>query len=169
LEIFETIQKLFLLLVLISVLDPGTNRLVIALVITGWLTLAKMIRAKTLSISNSTLIESLRSMGASESRILFRHIATFILPDLLAYLAYVGGNIILIESALTFLGLGVSPDVVSWGSLLSLSPFKPQYWWLAVVPGLLIFAVVYSLIRIGDHLYERLTPEQTNWRYYDLV
>jgi peptide/nickel transport system permease protein len=169
LEIFETIPKLFLLLVLISVLDPGNNRLLIALIITGWLSLAKMIRGKTLSISNSPLIESLKSMGASEFRILFRHIVTFILPDLLAYLAYGAGNIILIESALTFLGLGVSPDVVSWGSLLSLAPYKPEYWWLAVAPGLLIFGVVYSLIRIGDLLYERLTPEQTNWRYYDLV
>ena len=169
LEIFETIPKLFLLLVLVSLWDPGVDRLILALVLTGWVTLAKMVRGKALNLSNSTLFESLKSLGSNWTWSIRHHIIPFILPDVLAYVAYISGNIILIESALTFLGLGVGPDVVSWGSLLSLSVYKPDFWWLAVLPGLFIFAVVFSLVRIGDLLYERLNPEQTNWRYHDLV
>ena len=169
LEIFETIPKLFLLLVIISLYDPSFDRLIMALVLTGWLTLAKMMRGKTLKLVNSPLFENLKSLGASNSRIIWLHLIPFLLPDFLAYLAYLSGNIILLESALTFLGLGTSPDVVSWGSLLSLSLYNPEFWWLAVLPGLLIFAVVYSLVRVGDLLYSKLNPEQTNWRYYDLV
>ncbi len=169
LEIFETIPKLFLLLVLISLWDPSTERLILALALTGWVTLTKMIRGKTLSITNSQLFDSLKALGSPWHWSLRHHVFPFILPDLLAYLAYLAGNIILIESALSFLGLGVSPDVVSWGSMLSLSIYKPDFWWLAVLPGLFIFAIVFSLVRVGDLLYSRLNPEQTNWRYYDLV
>ncbi len=169
LEIFDTIPKLFLLLVIVSLWEPSTPRLVFAIVLTGWLTLSKMVRGKTLAIVNSPLFLSLKGLGASNSRIMIQHIFPFILPDLLAYVAYLAGTIILTESALSFLGLGVSPDVVSWGSLLAMSIYNPSFWWLAVLPGLLIFAMIFSLVRLGDILYSRLNPEQTSWRYYDLV
>ena len=168
-ETFEAIPQLFLLLVIISIMPPGPTRLLTALILAGWLTLAKIVRSKTLSFRSSALHENLEALGASNFKKVFNHNFFFVLPDLLAYVAYAAGNVVMLESGLTFLGLGVSPEQVSWGKILSYSMLKPDYWWLAVVPGILIFAVVFSLIRVGNRIYQKLLPEHRNWRYYDLA
>jgi len=134
-------------------------RIVIIIALVGWTTTARLVRGSVLSLREREFIEAARAQGLPPSRILFRHLLPNAASPILVAATLTIGNVILFESVLSFLGLGVQPPIPSWGNMLTgaqdLISTAPM---LAVWPGLLIFAAVIAFNFLGDGLQEALDP-----------
>ena len=122
----------------------------------SWLTMARIVRGQVLSLRTRAFVEASRALGAGAPRILFRHIVPNIFGIVITYLALTMPAIILYESFLSFLGLGVEPPMASWGTLISegVSQINPVriYWWLIVFPGGILVLTLLALNFLGDGL-----------------
>ncbi len=142
------------------VLGPGVFNLIIVLGVGQWITYARIIRAQTFSLREKEFVEAARALGASHTSIMF----VTILPNVIAPLTVIASfniaSVILAEAALSFLGLGVPPEVPTWGSMLAESRDQliANKWWLALFPGLAIVATVLAFNIIGDWLRDFLDP-----------
>jgi len=147
---------------LIAVLGPSTGSVVTALIILGWVAYARLARSLTLKLRKLDFVNSSLSIGASPARILIRHVLPNLLPTLIVQASFGFAGIILAESSLSFLGLGVQPPQPSWGSMLSDGKNHlldaPH---LTVFPGLAIFLSVLCLNLLGDALRDRLDPRRS--------
>jgi peptide/nickel transport system permease protein len=133
--------------------------LVLILVVFGWLSAARLMRGMALSLSQQDFVESLRAVGASDARIIFRHIIPNGLAPILVNASLSLGGVIVLESALSFLGLGVQDPTPTWGNMLSLSQsYMFQHWWLPLVPGIPLVIVSIGFNFIGDGLRDALDP-----------
>lgn len=133
--------------------------LVLVLVIFGWLGAARLMRGMALSLSKQDFVEALRASGASDARIIFRHIIPNGLAPILVNASLGLGGVIVTESALSFLGLGVQDPTPTWGNMLSLSQsYMFQHPWLPLVPGVLLVIVSIGFNFIGDGLRDALDP-----------
>jgi oligopeptide transport system permease protein len=137
----------------------GSLRLVLLFIGLGavsWLTMARIVRGQVLSLRTRAFVEASRTLGAKPSRILSRHIIPNIFGIVITYLALTIPAIILYESFLSYLGLGVQPPMASWGTLISegVSQINPIriYWWLIVFPGGVLAATLLALNFLGDGL-----------------
>jgi peptide/nickel transport system permease protein len=138
---------------------PSIVKIVLILTLFGWTTSARLVRASTLSIKASTFVLAARALGAGDLRIMLRHILPNASTPLIVATTLSIGNIILTESILSFLGLGIQPPAASWGTMLSGAQdllFEAPA--LALWPGLLIFVTVLAFNILGDGLRERLDP-----------
>ena len=149
-----------LAIALVAVLGPSLNVLVLVLGLTGWVVYARVVRASVLSLREQDFVLSVRGLGGSTGRILFRHI----LPNVMAPATVIAtlevARMIIIESALSFLGLGVQPPTPAWGSMLADGrQFLYTAWWPATLPGLAIMTTVLSINLIGDWLRDALDPK----------
>jgi peptide/nickel transport system permease protein len=124
-----------------------------------WTGIARFIRAELLRVRQLDFIDAAQSMGFSELRILFRHAIPNSLTPVLITIAFGIASAILIEAFLSFLGIGVSPSDVTWGSLLNLSRDSIKAWWLAILPGSAIFITVSVFNLIGEGLSDALNPK----------
>jgi peptide/nickel transport system permease protein len=143
----------------IAVAGPGITVLVIVLAIGSWVGHARIVRGLALSLREREFVQSARALGGSGARILFRHL----LPDVLSVIVIMAtfdvGRIIILESTLSFLGLGVQPPTPSWGSdLRDAAVYVRQAWWMATFPGVIIMAIVLSVNLLGDTLRDILDP-----------
>lgn len=143
----------------IAVAGPSLAVLVLVLSARSWTTFARVVRAETILISSSDYVLAARSLGATHLRIIFRHIA----PNILPLAAVIGtldvGALIILESTLSFLGLGIQPPTVSWGKELSdARQYIQLAWWTTTFPGLAILIVVLSINLLGDFLRDLLDP-----------
>lgn len=122
----------------------------------SWLTMARIVRGQVLSLRTRAFVEASRALGADAPRILFRHIIPNILGTVITYLALTMPAIILYESFLSYLGLGVQPPMASWGTLIAegVSQINPIriYWWLILFPGGVLVATLLALNFLGDGL-----------------
>jgi peptide/nickel transport system permease protein len=126
--------------------------------LTSWTEIARFTRAEFLKIRNLEYIQAGQALGYSEARIIFRHaLPNGIAPALVA-IAFGIASAILIESGLSFLGIGVPADVVTWGSLVNAGRENFQAWWLVVYPGLAIFITVTIYNLLGEGLRDALDP-----------
>jgi ABC-type dipeptide/oligopeptide/nickel transport system permease subunit len=146
-------------ILIVSVLGPGLWNLIIALIFFGAPTLSRIVRGNVLSLKQQDFVEASRSMGASPSRILFRHILTNCVAPIIVYATLGIAISILIASGLGFLGLGAQPPTPEWGLMLSdarkqmrLSPY------MSIFPGTAIFLTVLALNIIGDAARDALDP-----------
>jgi peptide/nickel transport system permease protein len=157
-EVLNSVPTLFLILVVISIVKKP-NLYVIMMIIgfTAWTSIARYIRAELLRIRSLEYIEAATSLGYSNMRILFKHAIPNSLSPVLISIAFGIASAILIESTLSFLGLGPA-DTVTWGLLLSYARQIPQAWWLAVFPGMAIFITVTIFNLIGEGLTDALDP-----------
>ncbi|MFG2043498.1 ABC transporter permease [Dactylosporangium sp. NPDC048998] len=153
----------FILIALAIISNRGSSLPVLFLVLalTGWAVCARVTRSATLAIRERQFVFGLRAAGASESRIVFRHI----LPNLAGTIVALGtlqvGTAILVESALSFLGLGVVPPMHSWGSMLASGQDElSQAWWIAFFPGLAITLLVLLVNLLGDALLTHHDPRK---------
>ncbi|WBB99878.1 MULTISPECIES: ABC transporter permease [unclassified Solwaraspora] len=153
----------FILVALAIISNRGSSLPVLFLVLalTGWAVCARVTRSATLAIRERQFVTGLRAAGASEARIVFRHV----LPNLAGTVVALGtlqvGTAILIESALSFLGLGVPPPSVSWGSMLASGQDElSQAWWIALFPGLAITLLVLLVNLLGDALLTHHDPRK---------
>jgi len=122
----------------------------------SWLTMARIVRGQVLSLRTRAFVEASRTLGAGTPRILFRHIIPNIFGVVITYLALTMPAIILYESFLSYLGLGVQPPMASWGTLIAegVSQINPIriYWWLIIFPGGVLVATLLALNFLGDGL-----------------
>ena len=134
-------------------------RIVVIVALTGWTTVARLVRAETLSLKNRDFARAARALGAQPVRIMFRHILPNAAGSLVVATTMSIGTLILLESTLSFLGLGTQPPAASWGNMLTgsqeLLQDAPM---LAVWPGLLIFLTVIAFNSLGDGLQDALDP-----------
>jgi peptide/nickel transport system permease protein len=151
---------ILLAIMFLVVLGPGLLNIILVLGIGQWITYARIVRAQTLSLREKEYVEAARAMGDSTVSILFRTILPNIMAPLTVIASFNVASVILSEAALSFLGLGVPPDVPTWGSMLSESreQLLSNRWWLAVFPGLAIVFVVLAFNIIGDWLRDYLDP-----------
>ena len=140
--------------------DVSFYRIVFIVAITGWTTVARLVRGATLSLKEQEFVMAARGVGAGNMRIMFRHILPNLLSVIIVAVTLSVGTVILLESVLSFLGLGIQPPMASWGNMLTNAQ---QLIWeapmLAVYPGLLIFITVISFNFLGDGLQDALDPK----------
>lgn len=151
---------ILLAIMFLVVLGPGLMNIILVLGIGQWITYARIVRAQTLSLREKEYVEAARAMGDGLFSILFRTILPNIVAPLTVIASFNVASVILSEAALSFLGLGVPPDVPTWGSMLSESRdhLLSNKWWLAVFPGLAIVFTVLAFNIIGDWLRDFLDP-----------
>ncbi len=155
----NSIPQLFLLLILSAVLSPGPLTLILILGLLGWTGTLRLVRGETLALREREYIISARAIGSSASRVMFVHIVPNLFSIVIVTLAIDIGNLILVESALSFLGLGVKPPTPTWGNMLTdASTFFTLGGHLVVMPGLLITITVLCLYVIGDGLRDAFDP-----------
>lgn len=136
--------------------------LIFALGLIEWLTMARIVRGQVLSLKNLQFVTAARALGQSHARIIVRHLLPNIIGIIIVYLTLTIPAVILDESFLSFLGLGVQAPQASWGSLLSdgaqvINPVK-SYWWLLVFPAMVMSVTLLSLNFLGDALRDALDP-----------
>jgi ABC-type dipeptide/oligopeptide/nickel transport system permease subunit len=152
---------LALLLTLSSVFGPSLRNVVIVIGLTVWASYARLVRAEVLSLRERDFILSARASGAGDRRIIFRHIVPNALGPVIVIASLAIGGIIILESALSFLGLGVSRPTASWGTMLSDGrEFIRNYPHIAIAPGIAITLTVLSFNLVGDGLRDALDPRQ---------
>lgn len=133
--------------------------LVLILVIFGWLGAARLMRGMALSLSKQDFVEALRAAGASDARIIFRHVIPNGIAPILVNASLALGGVIVTESALSFLGLGVQDPTPTWGNMLATSQsYMFQHPWLPLVPGVFLVIVSIGFNFIGDGLRDALDP-----------
>jgi peptide/nickel transport system permease protein len=154
------VPVLLLAIALASVLRSGSVWIVILILgLVNWTYLARIIRAEVLSLRERDFVEAARALGASDRALLLRHLLPNLLGPLIVFATLsVAGNILL-ESALSFLGVGIQPPTPSWGNMIEEGmPFYTVAWWIMLFPGLAILLTVVSLNLVGDGLRAALAP-----------
>ena len=164
-DIFLAFPTIVLLLALLAFLAPSAATVALAIGLTSWPEEARYIRAEVLRLRSQDFVLAARVAGAGPSRILLRELAPNVLAPVLVSAAFGAAEAVLAESALSFLGLGVVPPQLSWGSILSEAPAViGQAWWMALFPGLAIFATVASYNLVGEAWRTALDVEATEPR-----
>ncbi|MEL6717541.1 MAG: ABC transporter permease, partial [Bacteroidota bacterium] len=142
-EIFNSIPALLLILAVIAIIQqPSIFYIMFIIGLISWTGMARFVRAELLRVRQLEFIEAAQAMGFKESRTLIRHALPNALTPVLITIAFGVAGAILVEAALSFLGIGVSADVVSWGSMLQAARSNISAWWLAIFPGVAIFITV---------------------------
>ena len=178
-DILYSIPFIFVVIYLITVLSEeeikqvmdswGISRIMIFYVLIGaiyWLTMSRVVRGQVISLKNDQFIEAARVVGANWWRIVYRHLVPNVMGIVIVYLTLTIPAVMLFEAFLSFLGLGVEPPDVSWGSLVNdgieaITPIR-IYWWLVLFPGLAFALTLYALNFLGDGLRDALDPRLKN-------
>jgi peptide/nickel transport system permease protein len=154
------LPRLVLLLVCAALWQPGLATVVVVLVATGWMGVARMVRAELLGVRARPYVDAATALGASSSRVLWRHALPNALGPAIVAMTLGVGNAILLESGLSFLGLGIQPPRPSWGNMIAggrdLIVPAP---WVAIAPGFALIATVLACTLLGDALRDRLAGE----------
>jgi peptide/nickel transport system permease protein len=159
----NSMPQLFLLLVIASLLSPNETSLILILALLSWSGTMRFVRGETLSHREREYVVAARALGANPLRIMFIHILPNVFSILIIDLATTIASLILVESALSFLNLGVSPPTPTWGNMLSKSrEFFTSGIHLVIFPGVLIVITVLSLFLIGDGLRDAFDPQANN-------
>jgi len=159
-EVMVSIPTLFLIIAIVAIAKPSIILVMAIIGMTTWTGIARFIRAELLKVRNLEFIESAHALGFSEMRTLFRHAIPNALSPVLIAVAFGIAAAILIESTLSFLGIGVPAETLTWGSVLSAARQSPTAWWLAIFPGFAIFLTVTVYNLVGEGLTDALDPRQ---------
>jgi peptide/nickel transport system permease protein len=158
-EIFSAIPTMFLLLALVATFGRNLYLMMVIIGLTGWVGDARFVRAEFLKLRNQDFVQAALAAGLPLHRVLFRHILPNALAPLLVSASFGVASAVLVESSLSFLGLGLV-DEPSWGDLLNqaVSSGGGFVWWLAVFPGLAIFLTIFAYNLVGESLRDALDP-----------
>ena len=167
-DVIMSFPSLLLALIVLYTLGPSMMNLVIVLAITRMPIFIRTARAEVLEVRERMFVSAARSMGASNSRILFRHIAPLVLPTLVTIAAIDFATVILAESSLSFLGLGIQPPDFTWGAMVANGRgYLATAWWIAFWPGLAILLTTLSLNILASWARTVADPLQ-RWRLQSL-
>ena len=158
-DIMLCFPTIFLILAVIAVLGPSIWNIMAIIGITSWMGVSRLVRAEFLTLKERDFVMASKAVGARDMRVIFRHI----LPNAMAPVfvsAVLGvGGAILVESSLSFLGLGVQPPTASWGNMLAAGKDNIEIaWWLSLFPGLAILVTVLGYNLLGEGLQDALNP-----------
>ncbi|CAB1077641.1 ABC transporter, permease protein 2 (cluster 5, nickel/peptides/opines) [Olavius algarvensis Delta 1 endosymbiont] len=160
-DVFLAFPKLILAIAFAAALGPGVENAIVAISVANWPSYARLARAETLSVRNNDYIQVIRSMGASNLRIMVGHITPMCLSSTIVRLSLDMGTIILTAAGLGFLGLGAQPPVPEWGLMVSDGrQFLVDQWWVSTLPGFAILIVVMGFNLMGDGFRDILDPHQ---------
>lgn len=150
-----------LLILLAAVLGPSLSTTIVVIGFTVWSRYARVVRAEVMSLRERDFVSAARAMGARSGRILLRHVIPNVLSSVIVLASLQIGGIIILESALSFLGLGVRPPTPTWGGILADGrAFILRYPHIAIFPGIMIVITVLSFNFLGDGLRDALDPHQ---------
>ena len=158
-DIMLCFPAFFLILAVIAFLEPSIWNIMIIIGLTGWMGVARLVRAEFLSLRERDFVQAVRALGAKDGRIIFRHILPNALSPVLVSATLGVAGAILTESALSFLGIGVQPPTPSWGNMLIAGKQTlGSAWWLSVFPGLAILVTVLGYNLLGEGIRDALDP-----------
>lgn len=178
-DVLYSVPFIFVVIFLITILSEDSiknwldqhyiNQIVIFYFVIGaiyWLTMSRVVRGQVISLKNEQFVDAARTIGASRSRIIFRHLIPNVMGVVIVYLSLTIPSVMLFEALLSFLGLGVRPPDVSWGLLVNdgiLVITKVRIvWWLVLFPGLTLALTLFALNFLGDGLRDALDPRMKN-------
>jgi peptide/nickel transport system permease protein len=158
-EVVWAFPALLLAITILAFLGQGLFNLILALVAQRWIQYCRVVRGQALALRGRDFVTAIRALGASDQRIILRHI----LPNLIQISLVIGtfsmASAIISEASLSFLGLGVPPEIPTWGTMLADSrSYISTAWWLALFPGLCIFFTVLGINLLGDAIRDFLDP-----------
>lgn len=154
-EIFKSVPALFILLALLALIArPSIFNVILIIGVLRWTNIARVLRAELLKTKAKDFMIASKALGLSNSQILWRHAIPNSIPPLITIIAFGFSGVILLEATISFLGIGLSAEEVTWGSLLSDARGNFSAWWLALFPGLAIFLMVVACNYLGDTLNE---------------
>jgi peptide/nickel transport system permease protein len=140
--------------------QPGLGVIVFVVALAGWPYIARIVRGLVLSLREREFVEASRSLGASDARIMFREILPNLLAPIIVYSSLLIPQFILLEAALSFLGVGIRPPTASWGQMIAAAtPNFSTAWWYMAFPGLALLLAVLAFNLLGDGLQDALNPK----------
>jgi peptide/nickel transport system permease protein len=155
------LPRLVLLLVGVALWQPGLGTILVVLVLTGWMGIARLVRAEVIAVRARPFVPAAEALGARPRRVLVRHVLPNAIGPALVATTLGVGNAILLESGLSFLGLGIQPPAPSWGNMIAggrdLLVIAP---WVALAPGIALVATVLAVSVLGDAWRDRLAGER---------
>lgn len=160
-DVLLALPRLVLLLVGVALWRPGVATIVSVLVLTGWMGIARLVRTEVIAVRHRPYVPAATALGATSSRVLFRHVLPNAIGPALVATTLGVGNAILLESGLSFLGLGIQPPAPSWGNMIAggrdLLVVAP---WVALAPGIALVVTVFATTMLGDAWRDRLAGER---------
>jgi peptide/nickel transport system permease protein len=158
-DVFMSVPALFLILVVVALFGASLLNTAMVVGLVTWAPVARIVRGECLTLRARDFVEAARALGASHGRILGRHVLVNAVPAIIVQGTLLLGQTILIESGLSYLGLGVQPPTPSWGNMVVEGrQFLASAWWVSTFPGLAIFATVLGFNLFGDGLRDALDP-----------
>jgi len=158
-DAFLAFPRIFLVLLLVSLISPSLWLVMVVLGLTGWMGVARLVRAETLSLRERDFVHAARGLGLTARQVAVRHVLPNLLPTILVAAALRIGGTILTESFLSFLGLGAQAPTISWGAMIQEGrDHLLDGWWLTVFPGLAIALTVVGYNLLADDLRRRMDP-----------
>jgi peptide/nickel transport system permease protein len=158
-DIMLAFPTFFLILAVISILEQNIFTIMVVIGFTSWMDVARLVRAEFLSLKEKDFVSAARAVGASDKRLILKHILPNALSPVFVAATFGVAGAILIESGLSFLGLGVQPPDPSWGNILTSGKDNIEVaWWLSFFPGFAILITVLSYNLIGEGLRDALDP-----------
>jgi peptide/nickel transport system permease protein len=160
-DVLLAIPRLIILLVCAALWPPGATMVITILVLTGWMGVARLVRGEVRGLRARPFVESAQAMGASPSRVLWKHVIPNALAPAIVAIALGVGSAVLLESGLSFLGLGIQPPAPSWGNMIAdgreLIVLAP---WIALAPGIALILTVLCCTLLGDALRDRMAGDE---------
>jgi peptide/nickel transport system permease protein len=158
-DIMLCFPTFFLILAVVAFLEPSIWNIMIIIGVTGWMGVARLVRAEFLSLKERDFTKAERALGARDFRIIFKHILPNALAPVLVSATLGVAGAILTESALSFLGIGVQPPTPSWGNILTAGKDNIEIaWWLSLYPGLAILITVLGYNLLGEGIRDAIDP-----------
>jgi peptide/nickel transport system permease protein len=158
-EVIWAFPPLLLAIAIMAFLGQGLENLILALVVQRWISYCRVARGQALSMRTREFVEAARALGASNARIIVRHVVPNLFQSAVVIGTFAMASAIISEASLSFLGLGVPPEIPTWGSMLADGrTYISTSWWLALFPGLCIFFTVLGINLLGDGLRDLLDP-----------
>jgi peptide/nickel transport system permease protein len=162
-DVMLSIPSFFLILAVIAFLTPSIYNVMIVIGLTSWMGVTRLVRAEFLSLSGREFVQASRALGAKDVRLIFTHLLPNSLTPIIVSSVLGVAGAVLLESGLSFLGLGVQAPQASWGNILTDGKDYIQFaWWLSLFPGLAILITVLGYNLLGEGLRDALDPRSNN-------
>ncbi|MBX9759073.1 MAG: ABC transporter permease [Beijerinckiaceae bacterium] len=159
-EVMWAFPPLLLAIAVLAFLGQGLSILIMALTLQRWIPFCRVTRANALTLKEREFVTAARSLGATHTRIIFKHLLPNLMQSALVIGTFAMASAIIAEAALSFLGLGVPPVIPTWGGMLADGrTYISTSWWMALFPGLCIFVTVLAINMLGDALRDNLDPK----------
>jgi peptide/nickel transport system permease protein len=160
-DVLIAFPRIFLILIVIALFGNSIFLVVLTISLTGWMNVSRIVRSQALSLKEQDFVQACKALGFSDLRIIFFHLIPNALTPVIVAATLSIGNVILVEAALSFLGLGVQPPTPSWGNIISEGRDNLlNHWWISTFPGLAIVLTVVCFNLVGDGVRDALDPRQ---------